>query len=355
MTVLCLYTIMGIAMIAISDGTFSAKQMLEDLNGRRHPYGLVELFRRLHGVIDREGAHFNFALHRDPYLWRLRECVDLWLDTGRGRDGAEKPASRKPVPAITSLVSDVIERDTFGTVLLKNGYAISIRPNFSHLPSPPWSPSSKPSSGIDPANYASPEAYAGALLQQKFDAIPKQAAALRRTGNVGEVEPADLPLGKLSGYETRLVQFAAERAFVVMVMSDWRLKIAKCANASCGQYFRLGKWNQAYPSGARCRECREEAKASARQRLVDGRRKKAKKSLWLFAAMRFSRQVRPGVPWYRNAVLKRKMADALNIHITGDNLLKSIYPNGITGKWIAQPKNWKRIEAIAKRRKHATR
>jgi hypothetical protein len=49
----------------------------------------------------------------------------------------------------------------------------------------------------------------------------------------------------------------AEKNFVEPLMSDFRLKIAKCATPTCGMYFQLGKWNHPYEKGTRCSGYRE--------------------------------------------------------------------------------------------------
>jgi hypothetical protein len=141
---------------------------------------------------------------------------------------------------------------------------------------------------------------------------------------------------------------AAERTFTALLMSDWRLKIAKCVRPACGMYFRLGKWDHAYERGTRCPGCREAALQSAKQKRVEANRRQGKQALYVFVARRFKRRIKPGRAWYRDAALKAEIAGALNKHFRDDQLFRSLYPNAITGKWLEAGqrgrKNWLLIE-----------
>jgi hypothetical protein len=87
---------------------------------------------------------------------------------------------------------------------------------------------------------------------------------------------------------------AAERCFVDMLMSEWRLKIAKCPGATCGMYFRLGKWNHVYDQGTHCPDRRQTQEPDAIQKRVEAGRLQAKQALYEFVAARFARhKLRP--------------------------------------------------------------
>ena len=64
-------------------------RLLQDLNGRRAPHGLVRHFRDLFGMSD---ATLDYSFWKDTYVRLLRGYVDLWLETGY-RKGVNTPLS----------------------------------------------------------------------------------------------------------------------------------------------------------------------------------------------------------------------------------------------------------------------
>jgi hypothetical protein len=258
--------------------------MLEDLNGRRQPHGLHFYFRQ---TLGNNAALMNVSRWADAYVRVLRGYVDLWLATGQ-KKGVDTPGARRPVPEISHIVERVVIASRVLPAAFKDGYSLTIVAVDS-----PWRPSR--------------------AAQDKW-----------------------------------IVERSAERCFVDMLMSDFRLKIAKCAGQACGIYFRLGKWNQRYDQGTRCPNCKQTQEQDAIQKRVEANRLQAKQAIHAFVAKRFARHIVPGKEWYRDAPLKRKIASAINAHFRGDPLFKALYPVGITGKWVeagrSRTKNWLCIE-----------
>jgi hypothetical protein len=264
--------------------SFDFRSMLEDLNGRRQPHGLTLYFRE---TLGNTAAGMNVSPWADAYVRLLREYIDLWLATGR-RKGVDTPAARRPVPEISQIVERVITANRVLPTALKDGYSLAIV-------------------AVQPP--------------------------LRRSR---------------AAQDASIAARSAERCFVDMVMSDWRLKIARCSDASCGMYFRLGKWNHSYEKGTRCPNCKQTQEQDAIQKRVEAGRLRAKQAIYAFVATRFARHIVPGTAWYRDASLKTRIANALNTHFRGDPLFRSLYPHGITGKWVeagrSRTKNWLCIE-----------
>jgi hypothetical protein len=260
------------------------RALLEDLNGRRQSHGLTLYFRQTLGV---SVAGMNMSPWAEAYVGLLRTYVDLWLATGR-RKGVDTPGSRRPVPEISHIVERVITANRVLPVALKDGYSLAI-------------------------------------------------VAVQPPGRRSKSTP-----------DKWIVKQAAERCFVDMLMSDSRLKIAKCSDPVCGRYFRLGKWNQPYEHGTRCPECKQTQEQNAIQKRVEANRLQVKQAIYVFVARRFARHIVPGKEWYRDADLKRRIASALNTHFLGDPRFKAVYPSGITGKWVeagrSRTKNWLCIE-----------
>jgi hypothetical protein len=270
--------------------SFDFRSMLEDLNGLRQPHGLTLYFRELLGV---GAGGVNLSPWADTYVRMLCGYVDLWLATGR-RKGVDTPAARRPVPEISQIVKRVITANKVLPIALKDGYSLAIV------------------------------------------AVPP---SLRRSR---------------AAQDASIAARSAERCFVDMVMSEWRLKIAKCSDASCGMYFRLGKWNHSYDKGTRCPSCKQTQEQDAIQKRVEASRLRAKQAIYAFVATRFASHIVPGKAWYRDVSLKARIANALNSHFRGDPLFRSLYPHGITGKWVeagrSRTKNWLCIEQASQAR-----
>jgi hypothetical protein len=264
--------------------SFAMRSVLDDLNGRRQPHGLALYFRE---TLGNNAVGVNFAPWADAYLRLLRGYVDLWLATGR-RGNVDRPASRRPVPAISHIVESVVLANRVLPVALRDGYSLTV------VARPP---------------------------------------RVRRSRKAQDAAIATV---------------AAERCFVDMLMSDWRLKIAKCSEETCGVYFRLGKWNHAYDQGTRCPACRQAEEQAAIQKRVEAGRLRAKQALYAYVAERFARHIIPGKMWYRDIELKRRIAIDLNTRFRGDPLFDTLYPGGMSGKWVeagrSRTKNWLCIE-----------
>jgi hypothetical protein len=307
--------------------SIDAKRMLEDLNGDRQPHGLVLYFREALGI----SAGLNLKLWADEYVTKLRAYVDLWLATGRS-NRVEIPATRHPTVPINHIVERVVTANRVLPAASKDGYLMTIqavRPQ----PSPAWQAQAqpKPQSSVDREQYRSDEDYRRALIEEKFAEV--FAANEKSALEVNTAMEDDLHADDL------IATTAAERIFVEMLMSDWRLKIAKCVSPACSSYFRLKKWNQLYEKGTRCQACRDRDEHKDKQARVEESRKKASKQLWSFTANRFSRRISRSATWYRDAGLKSEIVEALNAHIESDKFLKSIYRHPITTKWLGWAKN----------------
>jgi hypothetical protein len=136
---------------------------------------------------------------------------------------------------------------------------------------------------------------------------------------------------------------AAELMLAGMLVSPWRLKIAKCTK--CEKYFSLKHWERTYKDGTICNRCvpRRKVERSADAKKV--RRAAAEKELYLEAATHFWRRIVGQSGWREDQGLKDEMVAALTRKIGSDTELHALYPGGrITGKWLAHTKNWQGIE-----------
>ena len=117
-------------------------------------------------------------------------------------------------------------------------------------------------------------------------------------------------------------------------------------------YFRLGKW-RTKEKAVHCPACRKGLKAARNQERVEDNRKSARRQLCRYAAERFAKQLANKTAWHKDEALKIKIVEFLNAHIESTGgALQSLYPNGITTKWLQSGqgrKNWKLIEAKIKR------
>ena len=77
-------------------------------------------------------------------------------------------------------------------------------------------------------------------------------------------------------------------------------------------------------------------------------RSDVKLALQIGAAKRFSKQIKRNSLWYRDEALKGQIAEFLNSKFGDREVVRAAYPKRITGKWVANSKNWKPIEAAAK-------
>jgi hypothetical protein len=137
------------------------------------------------------------------------------------------------------------------------------------------------------------------------------------------------------------------RILALFFLSDWRHKLAKCRR--CGVYFLLKHWNRTYKRGIACSVC---ARTRSAMTSTANARAEALAELYRLAAQRFGRRIakRPG--WSRDAQFKAEIVDYLNAR-GGSARLKSVYPGGITPKWVAWAKNRRGIEKAMKGTIHA--
>jgi hypothetical protein len=131
-------------------------------------------------------------------------------------------------------------------------------------------------------------------------------------------------------------------------LSNWRHKLAKCRR--CGVYFLLKHWNRTYKRGIACSACPRTRRAMTSTAKA---REEAQAELYRLAAQRFGRRIakRPG--WSRDAHFKAEIAEYLSACAESRARLKSVYPCGITAKWIAWAKNQRGIARAMKGMSHA--
>ncbi len=227
----------------------------------------------------------------------LRKWVDEWLDSGRDAQGVEDPRDRNFDEAPSAQVA-AYEYSKRGKILL---YADSKR-------LAPW------------------------LMRNETEAQSKMRGLL--------------PPGS--------EDWAAEQ-LVFFLLSDIRLKLAKCRNEKCGSYFLLKHWNRRYKRGTLCDPCQRSRSLESALKATEKERLQAKQELYELAGKRFAKQVRSSPDWYRDSKLKDSIAKYLNGHIQRSDSLSAIYMSGprkgLTGKWVAHPKNWKGIDSAIKRGK----
>jgi hypothetical protein len=239
---------------------------------------------------------------------RLRAYVNLWLATGRDRNGFETPSSRTPTAEIETLMMNIFLTHQVQPVVLKDGFTVTV---------------------------------------PSFDAADLVILPMFRSGGNKEPDAADIG------------EDAAERMFAAMLLSDWRLKIARCKRADCGRYFLLGKWNCNYKNGTFCDACKRARSVESAGRNTAKAREDAEKKLYSLVAERFAGQITGNENWHTDRKTKASIVEHLNRAIERDEELRNVYRtkgrSGVTGKWLGWSKNQKAIEAEVKRRNHATR
>ena len=225
-------------------------------------------------------------------------------------------------------MEDVVTANKIEPRALKNGYGMGIRA-VRRQPDQEWQWQSKnaqpkPRSNLNQAQFSSEIEYLREVYKEQLAelSVTKEKSALKVDTTMEDDLHADDLIATIS----------AERIFVEMLMSDWRLKIAKCVNPACGTYFQLKKWNQPYEKGTRCSNCRNLQEDKDKQRRVESNRKKASGLLATFVAEHFPESDQGDIE------LKRNIVDALNSYIEGNSLLKTTYPRPITTKWLVRAK-----------------
>jgi hypothetical protein len=140
----------------------------------------------------------------------------------------------------------------------------------------------------------------------------------------------------------------ATEALVFFLLSDLRFRIAKCRRSECGKYFVLKYPNKEYKCGTKCNACQRVRSLESAKKVTSDARKNAKNLLHRLAAQRFGARIRQKAAWHRDAGIKASLVDFINLRIGQDELLQSVYRNGITAKWLSRAQNRNAIEAVVK-------
>jgi len=147
----------------------------------------------------------------------------------------------------------------------------------------------------------------------------------------------------------------AELYFGLLVLAGWHRKLAKCRRLGCDRYFWLKHWNRLYKRGTACPACMRARSLEGAKATTAAARNEAASVLYQRAAERFSRQLAKTRDWHESAELKSKIVEHLNARIGRDTTLKSVYPRGITSKWLGWRKNQLGIENARKEGANAKR
>jgi len=140
----------------------------------------------------------------------------------------------------------------------------------------------------------------------------------------------------------------AKEQLVFFLLSELRHSLAKCQTKECGAYFQLKHWKRLYRHGTLCDTCKRNRSQQSAKAATARERSDVKLALQIGAAKRFSKQIKRNSLWYRDEALKGQIAEFLNAKFGDREVVRAAYPKGITGKWVANAKNWKPIEAAAK-------
>lgn len=147
--------------------------------------------------------------------------------------------------------------------------------------------------------------------------------------------------------EPRPEDFAREN-LVLFLLSEFRHKLAKCRNETCGKYFLLTRINRLYKRGTLCDSCQRRRSQDSAKASTANERRHLRLALHIEAAKRFSRQIGANADWHEDEAIKTKIAEFLNAKFSDREPFRTAYPNGITGKWVANEKNWNGIRAALK-------
>jgi hypothetical protein len=142
----------------------------------------------------------------------------------------------------------------------------------------------------------------------------------------------------------------AQSQFVSVLLSELRLKLAKCRAPHCGVYFVLKQWKRTFKNGTRCHSCVEAERAVVSAKFTEEKRERVRTKLWELAAIRFTAEIVRVGDRRPNADLKRKMAVYLSEKIKRSDVLRGRYRKGVKMNWVALYDNWNEIRKIAKHR-----
>jgi hypothetical protein len=212
-----------------------------------------------------------------------------------------------------------------------------------------WLDSGKAEDGDDPRrrNFEAAEKAANAAFE---------FASGRRIGLIGykgNLEPVirkyeKTPPGTLRPLGGPRAEDYAREQLVFFLLSPVRFGLAKCRTVDCGAYFLLEQWNRIYPNGTLCKDCKRKRSQESAKAATARERSDVKLALQIGVASRFGKRIRRNPLWYRDETLKGQIAEFLNAKFGDREVVRAAYPKGITGKWVANAKNWKPIEEAAK-------
>jgi hypothetical protein len=212
-----------------------------------------------------------------------------------------------------------------------------------------WIDSARSSSGYeDPRNRSfknSPDVASAVCAfsgSERFVLLPQHSSLYPR---LVELKGPEL----LGLRRSRAVDETLAQAYLTFfLLSDIRFTLAKCRKVRCGRYFLLKQWNRAYKNGTICAGCKPAIRTAEALKGTRIRRSEAAEKLHRLVARRFSAQIRKTRLWQKDERLKHAIADFLNPEIKKSKLLRPVYKDGITSKWVARPENWPAIERFVR-------
>ena len=140
----------------------------------------------------------------------------------------------------------------------------------------------------------------------------------------------------------------ASEQLVFFLLSDVRFKLAKCRTEECGTYFLLNHWKRLYKQGTFCDTCQRRRSHESAKRATAQEREEIRYALHEAAAKRFRKEITANPLWYSSEALKKRVAAFLNTKFLEEESFWAAYPKGVTGKWVANAKNWEPIGIAAK-------
>lgn len=139
----------------------------------------------------------------------------------------------------------------------------------------------------------------------------------------------------------------AKEQLVFFLLSSLRYSLARCRTKECGTYFQLKQWKRLYRHGTLCDVCQRKRSQESAKRATAQEREDVRVVLHVAAAKRFRKEIISRPQWYSDDALKRKVAKFLSVKFGDEESFCAAYPKGITGKWVANVKNWKPIQVAA--------
>ncbi len=216
-----------------------------------------------------------------------------------------------------------------------------------------WLDSGKSEDGADDPRKRNFEKADGASLAAYKYSKGRRISLLGRSGDLGIwFDPYKEDPKSLSPYFGPTSEDIAREKLVFFLLSDLRYKLAKCRKAECGRYFLLKHWKRSYRRGTVCDTCQRVRSLESAVKATANNRLMAKKVLYKLVTNKFASQILNTPDWYRNAELKEAIVNYLNTCIKRSDSLRALYwsgpRKGVTGKWLANSKNWKEIETATK-------